>query len=220
MADIKVHQKILTTEGKKLLTRISQYPILEQFHLVGGTALALYLGHRVSIDFDFFSPADFRLDIHGDLKINPNDKLQIITNFTNSVEVILNGVKVFFWRFSYPLIKPTNTYNNIKLASLVDLALLKLLALEGRITWKDLIDLYFIDKEFISLPNLIATFKSVYPTNLTNPYSQFKVLLNEAELEKSPKPLMLKEVDFEVAKTTVFKKLLSSFKESIFLVDN
>ncbi|OHA61294.1 MAG: hypothetical protein A3J30_00960 [Candidatus Wildermuthbacteria bacterium RIFCSPLOWO2_02_FULL_47_9c] len=116
--------------------------------MVGGTALALQIGHRISVDFDFFSSKS--------IPSNLLDRLQSIFG-AREVEVVLNvsyqltgrikGVEVTYFRYSFPPLFPYIVYENIKLLSIPEIAASKAHAIGRRATRKDYMDLYFILKE-------------------------------------------------------------------------
>lgn len=206
--------QILTPQAKLLLPKLASTALINKFYLAGGTALSLYLGHRESVDFDFFTNEEFSANIIDQFKPLSNE-LKVISRHDNSVEFFLGGVKFFFWLYLYPLTQPLNDFNGIKIASPVDIGLMKIIALEGRVAWKDIIDLYYLDQEVISIADLAKLFYQTYPQNEFNEYSRLKVLLNEKELAASPKPKLLKQVDLEQIKEHVYSKLLQEFKNNI-----
>lgn len=206
--------QILTPQAQALLPKLQQINILSQFHLVGGTGLSLYLGHRESVDFDFFTTTDFTARIVDEFKQKAHS-LRVISRQDNSVEFILDNVKIFLWAYFYPLTQPLNKFQGINIASPLDIALMKIIALEGRVSWKDIIDLYFIDRQVLTIAELAKLFYGTYPQNEVNEYSRLKIIMDEKELEHSPKPKMLINVDFEEVKNTVYKKLMAEFAANI-----
>jgi hypothetical protein len=112
--------------------------------------------------------------------------------------------------YFYPRAQKALIVDRLKLATILDIGLMKITALEGRMNWKDIIDLYFIDKQ-IGLETVIAKYLEIFPQESMNQYSQLKILLDVTEIDKSPKPKMLHEVDFSVARQEVFGKLLAGF---------
>ncbi len=92
---------VLDTNTQKLLEQISKISSFDDFYLAGGTALALQLKHRKSIDLNFFSPKDFKSNIVNTLNLN----YEVVTLFDNSIELIIDGVKILFFYFGFPLKK-------------------------------------------------------------------------------------------------------------------
>ena len=118
-------------------------PILDDFYLVGGTALALHLGHRISVDLDLFSNSEFDTQemiqqLENKISIN-----KIIGEAKNSLNLVIDNVEVDILRHNYPLIEPVSIIDNIRLLSDKDIAALKLSAIARRGSKKDFYDVYF-----------------------------------------------------------------------------
>lgn len=148
-----MHKEILTKEQTELLGIFAKFK--KDFGLVGGTAIALHIGHRESIDFDMFSAEKFkninlRRRIEGDRKIS-----KILVNRTGEFTFFLNQVKVTF--FNYPFDVPfTENFEDVfKLPDLLTLAAMKAYALGQRNKWKDYVDLYFILERFYSADEIM-----------------------------------------------------------------
>lgn len=140
-----MHKEILTETQINLLPLIKNFSL--DFGLVGGTSIALYLGHRRSIDFDLFSPKP--IDILNIRSIILKDE-KIEHTFVqreNEFTVLVNQVKITFLYFSYKLKFDKNFEDIINLPSLSILSGMKAFALGRRSKWKDYVDLYFIIKE-------------------------------------------------------------------------
>lgn len=147
-----MHLEILNDKQRELLPLITSFK--REYYLVGGTAIALHLGHRRSIDFDLFKKS----------RLNHKKTIDKIRNFgypliiTRSVEeqmnLIVNDVKLTF--FEYPFDIPANNWleSYAKLPTLLDLAAMKAFALGRRSKWKDYVDLYFIMKKYFSLEQI------------------------------------------------------------------
>jgi len=148
-----MHDEILTQTQQELIPLIRIFN--RSFYLVGGTAIALYLGHRQSIDFDLFNPRSFnRKNIQK--KITENnyhiDKTLIATN--EEYTLIINDVKLTFYNFPFEIPHPQKYKNIIRLPTLLDLTAMKAYALGRRAKWKDYIDLYFILQYHFSLTQI------------------------------------------------------------------
>jgi hypothetical protein len=123
---------------------------LEHFYLVGGTALALQLGHRESIDLDMFTTEAFDktelLDtlnsVFDDLRIESEGASMLITN--------INAIKVDFVKRSYPILFPTVLTEGVRMLDIKDIAPMKLKAVTQRGSKKDFFDIYFL-LELISM---------------------------------------------------------------------
>jgi hypothetical protein len=148
-----MHSEILTKEQKELVPLVEVFS--KDYFLVGGTAIALYIGHRRSIDFDLFTNQDIkRKNIKNIIEKCGYRVEQLLYEAYDQIHVVINTVKLTF--FSYPhKVTPERTYNKIiKIPSLLDLAAMKTYALGGRAKWKDYVDLYFILKDYYDLNKL------------------------------------------------------------------
>lgn len=119
----------------------------KDFYLAGGTALALFLGHRISVDFDFFNPKDFDPEtvFQRLKKVTPGHGIRKIQEEKNTLTVIIDGeVKISFFGYAYPLLKKTLDEKQFRLASMEDIACMKLSAILGRSSYKDFVDIYYI----------------------------------------------------------------------------
>lgn len=147
-----MHLEILNDKQRELLPLIASFK--REYYLVGGTAIALYLGHRRSIDFDLFKSS--RLNHQKNInKLKTFSYPLIITrNVEEQMNLIVNDVKLTF--FEYPFDIPANNRfeSYAKLPTLLDLAAMKAYALGRRSKWKDYVDLYFIIKRHFSLEQI------------------------------------------------------------------
>jgi hypothetical protein len=146
------HKEILNDKQAELLPLISEFK--REYYLVGGTAIALYFGHRRSIDFDLFkfAPLNRKKNLE---KVQSSGFPSIVTwNVADQMNLIINEVKVTF--FQYPFqIKASNDFDNIiRLPELLDLAAMKAYALGRRSKWKDYVDLFFLLKEKFSFDEI------------------------------------------------------------------
>lgn len=149
--------------------RLDIFPLFrnfkDSFYLAGGTALALQIGHRDSVDFDFFSQKDINTkELFERLReIFKGHKLLKIQEEPNTLTVLIDdSIKISFFTYKYKLIDKTSSDKNITYASIQDIACMKLSAITGRASSKDYIDLYFILKLF-SLSNLLMKSSEKHP---------------------------------------------------------
>ena len=147
-----MHKEILNKNQVELLPLLKEFK--REFYLVGGTAIALYIGHRRSIDFDLFKPTSFsakriisKLDTH-------HFTYKVTRNVSEQLNLILSDVKFTFFEYPFP-VQPEFLFENyIKIPSLLDLAAMKAYALGRRSKWKDYVDLYFILKDHYSVKQI------------------------------------------------------------------
>lgn len=156
----KIFKEILTKEQIALLPLLKLFSF--NFGLVGGTAIALQIGHRRSIDFDLFTSDDFENDkikrkISQDFKINA-----VLKDEKDQYTLVIQGVRFTFFRYLYPIRFSKKFDSVIKIPNLLTLAAMKALALGRRAKWKDYIDLYFIMKNYFSLIDIIKTARQIF----------------------------------------------------------
>lgn len=155
-----MHKEILTVEQIELLQLVKSFN--DDFGLVGGTAIALHLGHRRSIDFDLFSLKEFdneevRKRI---LKFNQID--QVIRDEIGQFSLQIKGVRFTFLTYPYPLIFSEYLEKIIKLPDLSTLAAMKAFALGRRAKWKDYVDLCFIARQYNGIKEICAKAQEIF----------------------------------------------------------
>lgn len=183
----------------ELLKKIMNCDSFANFNLVGGTSLALQIGHRNSIDLDFF----------GNSEIYADDFIEILSQFgkvitlkksKNILILSVNGIKVDFVNYKYPLLEKIKVIENIRLVTPPDIAAMKLNAIVGRGSKKDFVDLYFLSQKY-SLQEMISFFNKKFADG-----SEFMVLkslhyFDDADLEEMPE--MTNPIDWEEIKKKI-----------------
>ena len=154
---------ILSENRKKVLSSFVFWK--NEFYLAGGTGLALQIGHRDSVDFDFFSnnPFDPNKMIERLSKIFGQNLLKVTQIEKNTLSILLNSeIKISFMTYDYPLLEPLISTEYLNIASISDIACMKLSTIMQRSALKDYVDLYEIMKIY-SLEQLILFAKKKYP---------------------------------------------------------
>ncbi len=133
-----------------------------EFYLVGGTAIALHIGHRRSIDFDLFKSGRLVLKRILD-KVSQYDRNFIVTRrVEEQLNLIINNVTFTFFEYPYPIEVDCNFENIAKLPDLLTLAAMKAFALGRRSKWKDYVDLYYILKDHYSVRQVVDKSINIY----------------------------------------------------------
>jgi hypothetical protein len=147
-----MHPEILTKEQIELLPLIQQFR--REFYLVGGTAIALQLGHRRSIDFDLFKQST--LNTTKTLKKVDAVKMSYVVTYrvSEQINLVMNAVKITFVQYPYPIVAVKDFEKKIRMPGLLTLAAMKAFALERRSKWKDYVDLYFLLKDHFSVKDI------------------------------------------------------------------
>jgi hypothetical protein len=139
-----MHIEIFDKNQAGLLPYIKTFQ--RSFYLVGGTAVALHLGHRRSIDFDLFSPSPLvKHRIKGKLLQMPFKQVPVFEDY-DQLHLLINNIKFTFFHFPYPINHPVKVDSFITIPALLTLASMKAFALGRRAKWKDYVDLFFILK--------------------------------------------------------------------------
>lgn len=186
----------------ELLKKIMHEKLFENYFLVGGTALALQIGHRNSVDIDLFG----NHEINSDQFINKLEEFGevIVTQSTKNILITkTNGIKVDFVNYKYPLLSNPIEIDFIRMLSKKDISAMKLNAIAGRGSKKDFIDLYFLLQEF-SLAEMVDFYCQKYHDG-----SKFMVIkslgyFDDADFQ--PQPQMFKDFDWEECKRYILEE--------------
>jgi Nucleotidyl transferase AbiEii toxin, Type IV TA system len=138
-----LHRKTIAAPTLGLLKDITAIPQLSAFNLAGGTSLALQIGHRLSVDLDFFGHRPFQTQEILDL-LQPIGQVRMMSQSRNILVLNVEGVKVDFVNYRYPLITEVIHTEGLRLLDLPDIAAMKLAAIAGRGRKRDFIDIYFL----------------------------------------------------------------------------
>jgi len=171
---------------------------MNDFYMAGGTALALQIGHRQSMDFDFFTQNPLNND-DIILKCRRIGHFELFELEQNTVHGTLDHVAISFLTYEYPLLCRLHSHNRLQLADVYDLALMKLAAISSRGAKKDFVDLYFILQHF-SLRDLFTAYERKYGKELGNRYHLLKSLVYFDDAEEEPMPVMCEPVEWEDVK--------------------
>jgi hypothetical protein len=139
-----LHKQILTPQQIELLPVIKLFS--PEFYLVGGTAIALQLGHRRSIDFDLFSAKPIYRDRLKKTLAATKFPFQVTFEDGDQLHGLINHTHLTFHEYPHQVPATLPFENIIKMPNLLDLAAMKAFALGMRAKWKDYVDLYFILK--------------------------------------------------------------------------
>lgn len=150
-----MHEEAFTNEAASLFPLFQKF---KGFYLVGGTALALQIGHRVSVDFDFFCFEELAAHLLPRVKrVFSGHSILVTYAVSEQLNLILDGIKVTFFYYPYPIVEPFVLYKNIALASVREIAAMKAFAVGKRIAYKDYVDWYFLLRDgHVNLEHVIA----------------------------------------------------------------
>jgi hypothetical protein len=189
------HWETISSTMRELLVWIGRQTFSARFYLAGGTALALRMGHRRSLDLDFFSEAD---EVHASarqelIRSFSAHHAQVIENVDGNLLLLVSGLHAGFFSYGYPLLEPVQAVENVGLASLPDIGLMKLDAIIGRGSRKDFYDLYIISRQ-IPLPDLLSAGERKYAQVRDFPLMAIEGLLQFENADRDHQPEMLTDL--------------------------
>lgn len=165
------------------------------FYLGGGTAIALQLGHRISVDFDFFTPNEFTPDLLAQEISKKTSPLTIINSDKNTLEGFLKEkIRLHLLTYPYPLLRKTFSQNSLAILQLEDLAAVKLSTISSRGSKKDFIDLFEImHSQNWSIDKIFKLFARKYQGVKYSRYHLLRSLVYFDQAEAEPMPRMIKK---------------------------
>lgn len=160
-----MHKEVLNKQQVELLPYLKKFQ--RTFHLVGGTAIALHIGHRRSIDFDLFTSASLvKYRLKKMLEQIPFTSVLLFEDY-DQLHVQINGVKLTFFSFPFSVRHPVKIDSIITMPELLSLAAMKAFALGRRSKWKDYVDLYFIIKDHYAIQEISRTANTIFSTQFS-----------------------------------------------------
>jgi hypothetical protein len=155
-----MHTEIFTVGQVELLPYLKGFR--RSFYIVGGTAVALHIGHRRSIDFDLFTHAQLNKSrIKAKLIHIPFSQIPIFEDF-DQLHLLINNVKLTFFSYPYSVLHPINVDSIFTIPSLLSLAAMKAFALGRRAKWKDYVDLYFILHDYYTIQEICKEAEKIF----------------------------------------------------------
>src|SRR3972149_2964473 len=206
--------KALLPDTFRALQLVSKISAFQKAYLAGGTALALLIGHRISVDLDFFTEKEFDENRTANSLSNIKEFKELRKDWRTILGKI-NKTSVSLFYYKYPVIEKPRTFEEIQIIGKRDLAAMKLHAIEERGTRRDFIDLFFIAKDY-SLDEIIELYDQKYGVLDDHLYSIVRALnyFEDAERELSM-PKMLVDVSWEDVKRFFKRESLRLAKEKL-----
>lgn len=204
-------EEVLPKDAKSALAILGESGLLKEAYLAGGTALALHIGHRISVDFDFFTRKEF----------NENYLVQKLTELPLSFRLektdagtilgYLNKTRFSLFFYKYPILGKVRQFLNSNILDVKDIAPMKLAAISDRGTKRDFIDLYFIIamEKLFTLQEVFDLYDQKFKILNQNKAHILKSLIYFDDADEQPMPQMLKKVDWTTVKK--FFKLETKF---------
>lgn len=194
-----LQQKAVKPELLELLNKLMLINEFSDFYLVGGTALALYDGHRISVDIDLFGKCSLDESVFTTLLKNVGQTIVLSQN-PKILIYSVNEIKVDFVNYQYRLIEPGNIIDGIRILSKKDIAAMKLNAVAGRGSKKDFFDIVQLLKEF-TLTEMLSFYAIKY--NQNSEFMVIKSLLYFDDAENEPDPICLLPIIWDEVKEII-----------------
>jgi hypothetical protein len=212
-------EEVLSKKAKQSLALLGESDLLKDAYLAGGTALALQIGHRVSVDFDFFTSKEFneKILLQRIQKQLPEFQIEKIAWRTILGYIKATRFSLFF--YEYPLLFATHKFLGVNIADIKDIAPMKIASIADRGTKRDFIDLYFIIaiEQILTLEEALKLYDKKFKVLQQNKIHILKSLVYFEDAEKDIMPRMIKTVDWRMVKKffekevkDLSKKLLTS----------
>ena len=192
----------------ELLKSLMSQPELKNFALAGGTSLSLQIGHRISVDLDFFGNSPFEIDEMLDL-LHTLGKVSILKQSRNILITEVNGVKVDFVNYRYPLLRNILEIDGIRLVSTADIAAMKFSAVAGRGRKRDFTDIYFLLQTF-SLAEIMSFYNTKYNDGSEMMVARSLTYFDDADGDQDMQ--MLKKAPWNTVKKTILKAVNQCYK--------
>ena len=205
-----LHEETVAPHTLALIQKLQAVPALENFFLVGGTALALQTGHRTSVDIDLFTFDD--IDIDQLIATLQDFHTQVSYRTKNTLITFIENVKVDFITHNYPLLEDVICEKGIRMASKADIAAMKVNAIAGNGTRvKDFVDSYYLLNDY-SFVQIISFFKSKYRQQ--SDFHAIKSLTFFDDVDLADWPVLL--ADKQLKWSQVMKKIQQACKKNTY----
>ena len=197
-----MHPKVLGADGWRMVRTLVRAGRTEGWVLAGGTGLALQLGHRISQDLDFFraspfAPAELAAGLAG------LGRVLVQGRSAGTLHVTLDGLRVSFLAAEAPLLFAGTPYRGLALADPRDIAVMKVIAIGGRGSRKDFVDLFFYLRGGGSLEGIFALIRRRFAGVDYNDYHLLRSLVFFEDAETEPMPRMIRGAAWSGIKSAI-----------------
>ena len=200
-------------QARRNLAVLAQVGVTRPFYLAGGTATALHLGHRISVDLDFFGPDPFDAEVLAGRLVDLG-RFRLESLAPDTLLGFFEDVRISFFRYRYSLVDQPLILLDTSVLGLGDLAAMKVEAIGQRGTRRDFIDLYFICRSRMALTEALEWHRRKFVGLNVNVVHLIKALAYFEDAEADPMPEMLRPVAwpdvrrfFEQATGALFRQL-------------
>jgi hypothetical protein len=185
------HPEVLTRRQQRVLAQLGSLLQPHGFYLAGGTAVALHLGHRRSVDLDWFTAKRLSKPLHLAQGIREAG-VPLVTKSVapGTLHGSVSGVRVSILEYRYPLIATLRGWpGGGRIAAANDLAAMKLAALAQRGTRKDFVDVYALGSQGFSLSKMLGFYQKKYAVQDVAHVLYSLAYFQDADRERMPRLL-------------------------------
>ena len=197
-----MHPRVLSGDGWTTVRGIAAEGVLDGWILAGGTGLALQLGHRYSEDLDFFHAEPFDANRLAGL-LSALGETAVQSRSADTLHALVDKLRISFLRADPPLLFPGTTYRGLTVADPRDIAVTKVIAIGGRGSRKDFVDLYFYLRSGASLAGIFTLLERRFARLDYNEYHLLKSLAYFDDAESEPMPRMVRDVDWTEIRSSI-----------------
>ncbi len=191
-----MYRECFSEQGWRVLEELKDLFLSHGAVLAGDTALAMQLGHRISYDLDFFTEEDFQTEpIIAKIRESGNP-FQVISAEDGTLLAEVGGIKVSLLRYGYGFPAEQVVYNKVRLAGILDIASMKVIAISQRGTKRDFVDLYVILQQ-LPFHKIAAHMTERFGTERINPVHIGKSMVYFSDADSDPEPAYLKGREVE-----------------------
>lgn len=196
--------RTVAPELMELLIKLMNEKAFSGFNLAGGTALALQLGHRNSVDIDMFGHSEIKPTLFYDI-LSSFGEIAERQSSTNIYISEINKIKIDFVNYSrFPQIDEIIEAQGIRMFTPKEIAAMKLNAISGRGNKKNFIDLYFLLKTF-TLEEMIGFYREKYTD--ASEFMMLKSLSYFGDADLQPEPKVFTEFNWDECKNTILREV-------------
>ena len=201
-----MHPKVLGADGWETVRKLVRAGRAEGWILAGGTGLAVQLGHRISKDLDFFradsfSPAELAA------RLAELGRVAVQSRASGTLHATLDGLRVSFLQAEAPLLFDGTPYRGLRLADPRDIAVMKVIAIGGRGSRKDFVDLFFYLRGGGPLEGIFELIRRRFTGVDHNEYHLLRALVFFQDAETEPMPRMIRRVAWSEIKRSIVEEV-------------
>jgi len=201
-----VHPKVLASDGWSIVRKLVGARRTAGWTLAGGTGLALQLGHRISHDLDFFGAEPFDPAILAQ-QLVPLGRVRLQSRAAATLHLTLDGLRLSFLHAQAPLLFAGTPYRGLVLADPRDIAVMKVIAIGGRGSRKDFVDLFFFLRGGGSLEAIFAMLRRRFENLDYNEYHLLRSLAYFDDAEAEPMPRMIRRATWREIKAAILAEV-------------